>query len=39
LLSLLPENKRPEKIIRLKVYASGHAYDAVVADLALVGRR
>lgn len=35
LFRLLPENRRPEKILRLKVYASGHAYDAVVTDLVL----
>jgi hypothetical protein len=39
LFKLLPENKRPVKLLRLRVYASGHAYDALVSDLqVLLGR-
>jgi hypothetical protein len=39
LFKLLPENKRPEKLIRLKVYASGHAYDAIITELQVVAGR
>lgn len=36
LFRLLPENRRPIRITRLSVYASGHAYDALVTDLQVV---
>ncbi|MCC7205751.1 MAG: hypothetical protein IT323_00500 [Anaerolineae bacterium] len=36
LFRLLPENRRPVRITRLSVYASGHAYDALVTDLQVV---
>jgi hypothetical protein len=36
LFKLLPENRRPVKILRLKIYSSGHAYEALVANLAVV---
>lgn len=39
LFRLLPANRKPESILRLRVYASGHAYEAIVADLQIIGGR
>jgi hypothetical protein len=36
LFRALPENRRPVRITQLSVYASGHAYDAVVGDLVVI---
>jgi hypothetical protein len=36
LFDLFPEGRRPEKILRLRVYASGHEYDVSVADVELL---
>lgn len=36
LFSLLPPNRRPISILRVKFYASGHEYDVYVSDVALL---
>lgn len=35
LFALLPENRRPVSILRVKFYASGHEYDIYMSDVAL----
>lgn len=39
LFKVLPANRKPVQILQLRVYSSGHAYDAVVSDLAVIGGR
>lgn len=39
LFRVLPANRKPIKILRLRIYSSGHAYDAVVTDLNVIGGR
>lgn len=35
LLSIFPANARPEKLINLQVYASGHQYDVFLSEISL----
>lgn len=35
----LPEGRRPTTITRIEFYASGHAYEVAVAEVALIGER
>ncbi|GAB4545083.1 MAG: hypothetical protein OHK0023_02840 [Anaerolineae bacterium] len=39
LFKLLPGNRRPLSLLRLRVYSSGHAYEAIVTDLAVMAGR
>jgi len=36
LLTLMPQGKRPQKIVRLRIYSSGHAYDIDLAEIAIL---
>ncbi len=36
LLTLLPQGRRPQKIVQLRVYSSGHAYDIDLAEIAIL---
>lgn len=39
LLTLLPQGRRPQKIVQLRVYSSGHAYDIALADIAVLANK
>jgi len=39
LLTLLPQGRRPQKIVQLRVYSSGHAYDIDLADIAVLANK
>jgi hypothetical protein len=39
LFALIPENQRPKSILNVRFYASGHEYDLVVSDVALLAGR
>lgn len=39
LFRALPPVRKPYEILHLKLYSSGHAYDALVTDVAVVGRK
>ncbi|MCS6870135.1 MAG: hypothetical protein RML95_06095 [Anaerolineae bacterium] len=39
LFKLLPGARKPESILRLRVYASGHAYESIIANLQVIGGR
>lgn len=39
LFRLLPGARKPESILRLRVYASGHAYESIIANLQVIGGR
>lgn len=36
LLTLLPQGRRPQKIVQLRIYSSGHAYDIDLAEIAVL---
>lgn len=38
LFTLMPGSKKPMQLLELRVYSSGHAYDAVIYDLVVIGR-
>ncbi|MFQ3536445.1 MAG: hypothetical protein SNJ58_11260 [Aggregatilineales bacterium] len=39
LFRLLPGARKPESVLRLRVYASGHAYESIIANLQVIGGR
>jgi hypothetical protein len=39
LMVQFPENKKPASLIKVRIYASGHQFDAAIAELSVLGGR